>query len=198
METAHAQAQVVTLEVGQQLGSRFSLQVRGFATQAEGNLKRAIEEVPSSASKELAAPPGKSEVNMRTLRQRYFLLPRFNYFFKKQQPWTVDDVFAMFSWLVFGNAIFIVIGTTTFGSLVLWVANTLQFQGKRPSPSAVQIFSPPGNISFSLAFSRISGNVGGAVSDQGDRNLGGFQVGDCAKLEGGETPVQPGENCQGP
>lgn len=46
------------------------------------------------------------------------------------RPWTVDDVLALFSWAFGGTTLFILIGTTTFTSLILALANSLQFQGK--------------------------------------------------------------------
>ncbi|RKP13817.1 mitochondrial distribution and morphology protein family 31/32, partial [Piptocephalis cylindrospora] len=44
------------------------------------------------------------------------------------RPWTVDDVLALFSWAFGGTTLFILIGTTTFTSLILALANSLQFQ----------------------------------------------------------------------
>lgn len=45
------------------------------------------------------------------------------------RPWRVDDFIAMFSWAFLANVAFVLLGTTTFFSLVLAAANSLQFQG---------------------------------------------------------------------
>ncbi|KAF9924801.1 Mitochondrial distribution and morphology protein 31, mitochondrial precursor [Linnemannia zychae] len=45
------------------------------------------------------------------------------------RPWRVDDFIAMFSWAFLANVAFILLGTTTFFSLILAAANSLQFQG---------------------------------------------------------------------
>lgn len=40
-----------------------------------------------------------------------------------------DDFLALFSWLFVGNTLFVLVGTTTFLSVVVVVANSLSFQG---------------------------------------------------------------------
>lgn len=50
------------------------------------------------------------------------------------RPWRVDDFIAMFSWAFIANVAFVLLGTTTFFSLVLATANSLQFQGKPNKP----------------------------------------------------------------
>ncbi|KAI8877937.1 mitochondrial distribution and morphology protein family 31/32 [Backusella circina FSU 941] len=44
------------------------------------------------------------------------------------RPWTLNDVTAMFSWLFLGHTVWLLAGTTSFVSLILWTANSLQFQ----------------------------------------------------------------------
>ncbi|PVV03477.1 hypothetical protein BB560_002036 [Smittium megazygosporum] len=44
------------------------------------------------------------------------------------KPWTLDDVFALGSWLIMSNALWILVGTTTFVSVVLFILNNLNFQ----------------------------------------------------------------------
>ncbi|KAJ1930537.1 Mitochondrial distribution and morphology protein 31, mitochondrial precursor [Tieghemiomyces parasiticus] len=44
------------------------------------------------------------------------------------RPWTVDDILGIFSWIFVSNALFVLIGTTTFFSLVLAIANGLSFE----------------------------------------------------------------------
>jgi distribution and morphology protein 31 len=60
--------------------------------------------------------------------QGFWVLPKPSLIWRRM---TLDHVAAMFSWVVAGNALFLLIGTTTFVSLVLAVANTLKGQGLR-------------------------------------------------------------------
>lgn len=46
------------------------------------------------------------------------------------RPWTLNDATALFSWLFLGHTVWLLVGTTSFVSLILWTANSLQFQGK--------------------------------------------------------------------
>jgi hypothetical protein len=46
------------------------------------------------------------------------------------RPWTLNDATALFSWLFLGHTVWLLAGTTSFVSLLLWLANSLQFQGK--------------------------------------------------------------------
>lgn len=65
-----------------------------------------------------------------TLWERFKL--RLRLFLKGRRPdrrWRFDDILALFSWIAFGNAFLILAGTTTFFSVLLWLANSLQFQG---------------------------------------------------------------------
>ncbi|KAF9110713.1 Mitochondrial distribution and morphology protein 31, mitochondrial precursor [Mortierella sp. AM989] len=48
---------------------------------------------------------------------------------RQVRPWRVDDFVAMFSWAFLANVAFVLLGTTTFFSLILATANSLQFQG---------------------------------------------------------------------
>jgi hypothetical protein len=50
-------------------------------------------------------------------------------FMRRSRPWTVDEFLALGSWLFLGNSMFLLFGTTSFVSLILWAANGLQFQG---------------------------------------------------------------------
>lgn len=45
--------------------------------------------------------------------------------FKQIRPMTTDDLSALFSWILVGNIIWILLGTTTFFSLVLFTMNTV-------------------------------------------------------------------------
>ncbi|KAK9464016.1 mitochondrial distribution and morphology protein family 31/32 [Lipomyces oligophaga] len=51
---------------------------------------------------------------------------RFKWAFLRQvRPFNVDDISAFFSWLIVGNVLWVILGTTTFFSLVLLTANTV-------------------------------------------------------------------------
>lgn len=47
------------------------------------------------------------------------------------RPWTLNDATALFSWLFLGHTVWLLAGTTSFVSIILWTANSLQFQGKQ-------------------------------------------------------------------
>lgn len=60
----------------------------------------------------------------RTFIGRFWI--RFKLLFLKQvRPITLDDVSAVFSWFLLGNIIWILLGTTTFFSIVLFTMNTV-------------------------------------------------------------------------
>lgn len=44
------------------------------------------------------------------------------------RPWTLNDATALFSWLFLGHTVWLLAGTTSFVSIVLWIFNSLQFQ----------------------------------------------------------------------
>lgn len=52
-----------------------------------------------------------------------------NFLTRKRRPFTRDDVWAIASWAFVGHGALILVGTTTFASIVLLVANSLQIQG---------------------------------------------------------------------
>ncbi|KAJ1972742.1 Mitochondrial distribution and morphology protein 31, mitochondrial precursor [Dimargaris xerosporica] len=56
------------------------------------------------------------------IHARYILLRSFN------RPLTLDEILGIFSWIFLSNTIFILIGTTTFVSLVLAIAHGLSFE----------------------------------------------------------------------
>lgn len=47
------------------------------------------------------------------------------------RPWTLNDATALFSWLFLGHTVWLLAGTTSFVSIILWIFNSLQFQGKK-------------------------------------------------------------------
>ncbi|ODQ66566.1 hypothetical protein NADFUDRAFT_45996 [Nadsonia fulvescens var. elongata DSM 6958] len=44
---------------------------------------------------------------------------------KQVRPFNIDDISAFFSWIIVGNVIWILLGTTTFASLILFLMNTV-------------------------------------------------------------------------
>jgi hypothetical protein len=50
---------------------------------------------------------------------------------RSMRPWTLNDIGAVFSWVFLGQTVWLLVGTTSFVSLILWTANSLQFQGKQ-------------------------------------------------------------------
>jgi distribution and morphology protein 31 len=58
------------------------------------------------------------------------LKARFKWFsIRSARPWNVDDWSAFISWFVLGNIVWILVGTTTFFSLVILSINTVVAQG---------------------------------------------------------------------
>jgi distribution and morphology protein 31 len=55
---------------------------------------------------------------------------RFKWFsIRSVRPWNIDDWSAFVSWFVLGNIVWILVGTTTFFSLVIFSINTVIAQG---------------------------------------------------------------------
>ena len=48
---------------------------------------------------------------------------------KGRRRWSADEFVALFSWIFLSQGVFILVGTTTFASLLLFTANSLRFQG---------------------------------------------------------------------
>lgn len=106
--------------------------MRSFATEAGGHLKAS----PQSALVKYTAPAGPLDrvgrakllaaapSFMARLKIRLKLL-----LMRQIRPWRLDDFIAMFSWAFLANVAFVLLGTTTFFSLLLATANSLQFQG---------------------------------------------------------------------
>ncbi|KAJ2074349.1 Mitochondrial distribution and morphology protein 31, mitochondrial precursor, partial [Coemansia sp. S142-1] len=46
----------------------------------------------------------------------------------QKRPWTIDDVFALATWVIMSQAMLLLIGTTTTVSVILWTLNRLQYQ----------------------------------------------------------------------
>ncbi len=55
---------------------------------------------------------------------------RFKWFsIRSARPWNIDDWSAFVSWFVLGNIVWVLVGTTTFFSLVIFSINTVVAQG---------------------------------------------------------------------
>jgi hypothetical protein len=48
---------------------------------------------------------------------------------RDRSKWTLDDILAMGSWFFVGNTVFVLLATTSSVSLLLFIVNSLQFQG---------------------------------------------------------------------
>lgn len=56
---------------------------------------------------------------------------RFKWFsIRSARPFNIDEIGAFFSWFVLGHVLWIVLGTTTFFSLLIFAINTVFAQGK--------------------------------------------------------------------
>ncbi|PVU91229.1 hypothetical protein BB559_004219 [Furculomyces boomerangus] len=72
----------------------------------------------------------KSQVLMNSKGVVDRLYIHFQFFLKgtsTSRPWTLDDVMALGSWILMSQAVWILIGTTTFVSVVLFILNQLKF-----------------------------------------------------------------------
>ena len=64
---------------------------------------------------------------------------RFKWFsIRSTRPWNVDDWSAFVSWFVLGNIVWILVGTTTFFSLVILSINTVVAQGMATKFAGIQ------------------------------------------------------------
>ncbi|CAO3631539.1 unnamed protein product [Cunninghamella blakesleeana] len=75
-------------------------------------------------------PPSKDELLAQTRTFFERLKVRIKWpLMRQMRPWTLNDITALFSWLFLGHTVWLLVGTTSFVSLILWLANSLQFQG---------------------------------------------------------------------
>lgn len=58
---------------------------------------------------------------------------------RSERPWNVDDWSAFVSWFVLGHIVWILVGTTTFVSLLILAINTVVAQGMFHEPSRLAI-----------------------------------------------------------
>jgi distribution and morphology protein 31 len=92
---------------------------------------RFIHTSPKHTQPHLPHPPSKAELLAQTRTFLERLKVRIKWpLMRQMRPWTLNDVTALFSWLFLGHTVWLLVGTTSFVSLILWFANSLQFQGK--------------------------------------------------------------------
>ena len=86
----------------------------------------------SSESKSTSSTKTATDLMTRTggLFQR--VSGKFKYFLTgyHPRPFKADDFLAFGSWLFMGHSLFVFLATTTFVSLIVWLVNTLEFQGE--------------------------------------------------------------------
>jgi len=65
---------------------------------------------------------------------------RFKWFsIRSMRPWNIDEWGAFISWFLFGHLVWILVGTTTFMSLVILSINTVVAQGKHRTPGSMAL-----------------------------------------------------------
>jgi len=66
---------------------------------------------------------------------------RFKWFsIRSMRPWNADEWGAFVSWFLFGHLVWILVGTTTFFSLVILTVNTVFAQGMSRSPAPGDVY----------------------------------------------------------
>ena len=95
--------------------SRYRVVLRRYSQKADdgGNVKRAAKEVAKKGEHEEKAAKTKLGIGARV---KYFLL-------RQNRPFNVDEITAFFSWILMGNFIWIIIGTTTFFGVLIYILN---------------------------------------------------------------------------
>ncbi|KAF9180040.1 Mitochondrial distribution and morphology protein 31, mitochondrial precursor [Haplosporangium sp. Z 767] len=134
--TAHSKPAIVAPYVQTRLAYIANGSRRTYATEAGGHLSTSTAASRQSALVKYIPPTG--PLNRVDRAKLLSATPTFMARFKIRlklllmrqiRPWRVDDFIAMFSWAFLANVAFVLLGTTTFFSLVLAAANSLQFQG---------------------------------------------------------------------
>lgn len=65
---------------------------------------------------------------------------RFKWFsIRSVRPFNLDEITALFSWVLLGHVVWVVVGTTTFFSLLILAINTVFAQGMYTCPSHVSL-----------------------------------------------------------
>lgn len=101
---------------------------------------------------------------------------RFKWFsIRSVRPFNLDEITALFSWVLLGHVLWIILGTTTFFSLLIFAINTVFAQGKINRLKPVGIFTE---------CCRNLGRVGRELSNQVIGRQSRIRVRDCSKVEG--------------
>jgi distribution and morphology protein 31 len=107
------------------------------STEAQGQEAPEVESLTSSVSKYLNLPriphrPTKEELLAAATNFRQRLKVRFKWMsIRSMRPWNADEWGAFVSWFMLGHLVWILVGTTTFFSLVILSINTVFAQGKQ-------------------------------------------------------------------
>ena len=98
-----------------------------------------LQQDPSSASSKHGHLPHMPKIPHRPTKEELLaaatgfwsrLKVRFKWFsIRSVRPWNIDDWSAFVSWFVLGNIVWVLVGTTTFFSLVILSINTVVAQG---------------------------------------------------------------------
>lgn len=106
-------------------------------------------------------PPTKEELLSAATGFWSRLKVRFKWFsIRSVRPFNLDEITALFSWVILGHVVWVVVGTTTFFSLLILAINTVFAQG---------LLSGFGSVEASLSADHCDRNtrrMGGQLSDQ--------------------------------
>lgn len=105
---------------------------RAFSTDGKEPEKQDVVEKPPPATKASARELRyKQKLEMLGQAQGTFgrLAARFRWLMiRAQRPFNTDDLSAMFSWIIWGHILWIVLGTTTFLSLMIWFVSKFNLE----------------------------------------------------------------------
>lgn len=117
----------------------------GAAGAEPSNAESHAESLAASVSKYLHLPkmphrPTKEELLAAANGFWERLRVRFKWMsIRSMRPWNADEWGAFVSWVLFGHILWVLVGTTTFFSLLILSINTVFAQGKLPRPFLSQL-----------------------------------------------------------
>jgi hypothetical protein len=94
------------------------------------------------------------------------------------RPWNADEWGAFVSWFLFGHLVWILVGTTTFFSLIILFINTVFAQGKLVETSSGT------SVDTDMGFARNIGQMGWRLPYQVSWFDGSVRVGHRSQVEG--------------
>lgn len=124
------------------------------------------ESLANSMSKYLHLPkmphrPTKEELLAAASGFRERLKVRFKWFsIRSMRPWNADEWGAFVSWFLFGHLVWILVGTTTFFSLVILTINTVFAQGRQRLPYYLELNKLTGSRNSCKVDRRLSHAIG--------------------------------------